>query len=86
MGNSGAYITYGILMLIMIPIVMGYIGASFGEDISTTSQSGLNAPGASLGFIGDIIDGYSLFPIWLNVMLFLLPAALITRGVLSTSA
>lgn len=40
MGNTGAYITFGILMVIFIPLIMGFVGSAFSDTIDSQSSFG----------------------------------------------
>ena len=44
MGNTGAYLTYGILVLVLMPIVFSYIGQTFGETVDNQEAFNNQAP------------------------------------------
>jgi uncharacterized membrane protein YhdT len=104
MGSTGAYLVFGILTLIMVPIVMAGIGNAFGQTIDVTnpessrdntllsklatysnSLSNIYLIGGFFGFLSSMFNGYNLFPLWINVILFTVPVILIIRGAASTS-
>lgn len=41
---SGSYIFMGLGMLIIIPVLMGFVGATFGEEITQQEEQEINNP------------------------------------------
>lgn len=97
-----------LLILIIIPILMGFIGATYGEDINTInieSESpsvlisiasfinqftsitifGITISNPLASFLGDIFVGYSIFPVWFNLILTVIPLLILLRVILSVS-
>ena len=68
MGNTGAYLTYGILAIVILPIVFVYIGATFGETIDNTEA--IDA-GGTVGGFGAWLQGLSDIPFVGGVFAFL---------------
>lgn len=44
MGDSGAYIVYGTILLVIIPVVMAQIGSTFGTDFTKSDFENEDVP------------------------------------------
>ena len=107
---SGTYIYMGLSMLIVIPVLMGFIGNTFEETITQQEEQTITNPlqdlqaeqdvgffqGIWQGFkdlvtpdptswLGSVVRGYSIFPVWINLFITVLPLILLIRGVISTN-
>lgn len=103
--GSGQLIYWGLGMLILVPVIMGFLGDTFNQDIDVRENQ--NIPQETYdrinieqnqtwiesvftpdptGWISNVINGYSLFPWWINIFITLIPLILLIRGIVSTSA
>ena len=79
----------GVLMLVLIPVTMNYLGSTFAVDTDQVPQGegdevfeDVPLP-SGFGFLQTTFDGYALFPWWFNLAIILLPILLIFRSVVS---
>jgi hypothetical protein len=59
----GSYLIYGILLLIIIPVIMGFIGSAFGEDLSKQTSYETSNPNFLVS-VGNWFKGLGTFKIW----------------------
>lgn len=103
--GSGQLIFWSIGMIVLVPVLMGIMGQSFGNEFTDRENQnipqdtydqiqieqnqswieGLLTPNPT-SWISNVINGYSLFPWWINVFITLMPLVLLARGIISTSA